>query len=73
LEVAPAQEIADVYKKRWAIELFFRWVKKTLKNRYFTGRSEIAVRIQIAVALIRYLLLHAITRDNAPFSCVILS
>ena len=28
---APAQEIADLYKRRWAIELFFRWIKQTLK------------------------------------------
>ena len=32
---APAQEIADLYKRRWAIELFFRWVKQTLKIRRF--------------------------------------
>lgn len=55
---APAQEIADLYKRRWAIELFFRWVKQTLKIRHFIGTSENAVRIQIAVALIAYLLLR---------------
>jgi len=55
---APAQEIADLYKRRWAIELFFRWVKQTLKIRHFVGRSENAVRIQIACALIAYLLLR---------------
>ena len=54
---APAQEIAELYKRRWAIELFFRWVKQTLKIRHFLGTSENAVRIQIAVALIAYLLL----------------
>jgi Transposase DDE domain/Domain of unknown function (DUF4372) len=53
-----AQEIAELYKRRWAIELFFRWVKQTLKIRHFLGHSENAVRIQIAVALIAYLLLH---------------
>ena len=55
---APAQEIADLYKRRWAIELFFRWVKQTLRIKHFLGRSENAVRIQIAVALIAYLLLR---------------
>jgi IS4 transposase len=55
---APAQEIADLYKRRWAIELFFRWVKQTLKIRHFVGTSENAVRIQIAVALIAFLLLR---------------
>jgi hypothetical protein len=57
---APAQEIADLYKRRWAIELFFRWVKQTLKIKHFIGRSENAVRIQIACALIAYLLLRLI-------------
>lgn len=55
---APACEIADLYKRRWAIELFFRWVKQTLKIKHFVGVSENAVRIQIAVALIAYLLLR---------------
>lgn len=55
---ASAQEIADLYKRRWAIELFFRWVKQTLKIRHFLGTSENAVRIQIAIALITFLLLR---------------
>lgn len=55
---ASAQQIADLYKRRWAIELFFRWVKQTLKIRHFLGTSENAVRIQIAVALIAFLLLR---------------
>ncbi len=55
---APAKEIADLYKRRWAIELFFRWVKQTLKITRFIGISENAVRIQIAVALIAFLLLR---------------
>lgn len=65
---APADEIADLYKRRWQIELFFRWVKQTLKIRHFIGRSENAVRIQIAVALIAFLLLrlaHAAQRSVA--------
>ena len=56
--IASAQEIADLYKRRWAIELFFRWVKQTLKISHFFGTSENAVRIQIAVALIAFLLLR---------------
>jgi Transposase DDE domain/Domain of unknown function (DUF4372) len=55
---ASAQEIADLYKRRWAIELFFRWVKQVLKITKFLGTSENAVRIQIAVALITFLLLR---------------
>jgi IS4 transposase len=55
---APAEEIADLYKQRWQIELFFRWVKQTLRITHFLGTSENAVRIQIAVALIAFLLLR---------------
>jgi hypothetical protein len=55
---ATAEEIAALYKRRWAIELFFRWLKQNLKIRHFLGTSENAVRIQIAVALIAYLLLR---------------
>src|SRR6202162_2152595 len=55
---ASAQKVADLYKRRWAIELFFRWVKQTLKIGHFLGTSENAVRIQIAVALIAFLLLR---------------
>jgi hypothetical protein len=55
---APAGEIADLYKQRWQIELFFRWVKQTLRIRHFVGVSENAVRIQIAVALIAFLILR---------------
>lgn len=56
---APASEIAALYKRRWDIELFFRWIKQMLKIKHFYGTSENAVRIQIAVALIAFLLLRA--------------
>jgi IS4 transposase len=55
---APADEIADIYKQRWQIELFFRWVKQTLRIKRFIGVCENAVRIQIAVALIAFLILR---------------
>jgi len=55
---ASAQEIADLYKRRWAIELFFRCIKQGLKIKKFLGTSQNAVRIQIAVALIAFLLLR---------------
>jgi len=61
---ASAQEIADLYKRRWAIELFFRWVKQTLKIGHFLGTSENAVRIQITVALIAFLLLRLAHNAN---------
>lgn len=55
---APADAIAELYKRRWHVELFFRWVKHSLKIRHFLGTSENAVRIQIAVALLTFLLLR---------------
>jgi hypothetical protein len=55
---ASAEEIAELYKRRWAIELFFRWVKQVLRITRFLGTSENAVGIQIAVALIAFLLLR---------------
>jgi hypothetical protein len=54
---ASADKIAGLYKRRWQVELFFRFVKQTLKIRHFLGTSENAVRIQVAVALIAFLLL----------------
>ena len=67
---APAQEIADLYKRRWRIELFFRVMRQTLKITRFIGRSENAVRTQIAVALIAFLLLRRLqelTQDKHTF------
>lgn len=67
---APAQEIADLYKRRWLIELYFRLMKQTLKINRLLGRSENAVRIQVAVALIAFLLLNQlkkITQANQTF------
>ncbi len=61
---ASAREIADLYKRRWAIELFFRWIKQTLKISHFVGISENAVRIQITVALIAFMLLRLAHEAN---------
>ena len=54
---APAAEIADLYKQRWAVELFFKWIKQNLNIKKFCARTENAVRIQVMTALITYLLL----------------
>jgi hypothetical protein len=56
---APAEEIAGLYKQRWEIELFFKWIKQNLKIKSFIGVNENAVKTQIYVALIAYLILHA--------------
>jgi IS4 transposase len=55
---APAHEISALYKRRWQVELFFRCIKQTLKIRHYLGTSENALRIQVAVALIAFLLLR---------------
>lgn len=56
--VRPASQIAALYKERWQIELLFKWIKQNLKIKRFLGRSENAVKIQIYVALIAFLLLR---------------
>jgi putative transposase len=53
----PALDIAKLYRRRWQIELFFKWIKQNLKIKAFYGTSQNAVLIQIWTALIAYLLL----------------
>lgn len=57
-----ARTIADLYKKRWDIELFFKAMKQNLQIKTFVGTSENAVKSQIFVALISYLLLELVNR-----------
>jgi IS4 transposase len=52
-----AEEIGDMYRSRWQIEIFFRWVKQNLKFTFFFGEDENAVLNQIWVCLIAYCLL----------------
>lgn len=54
---SPASDIAQRYKERWEIELFFKWIKQHLKIKSFFGRSSNAVRLQLVTALIAYLLI----------------
>jgi putative transposase len=61
----PATDIAQLYKERWEIELFFKWLKQNLKIRRFFGRSENAVRMQIYAALIAFLLLRILHQTAA--------
>ena len=53
-----AGQIADIYKHRWKIEEFFRWIKQNLKIKSFLGTSENAVKNQIRIAMIYYLILQ---------------
>ncbi len=52
-----AKTIADVYKARWQVELFFKWIKQNLKIKSFVGTSKNAVMTQIWIAMCVYLLI----------------
>ena len=58
-----AQQIADLYKNRWQIELFFKWLKQHLKIKKFWGTTENAVRIQISAAITTYCLVAVVQHD----------
>jgi hypothetical protein len=58
-----AEQIAMLYKNRWQIELFFKWIKQHLKIKSFWGTSENAVRIQIYSAIIAYCLVAIVGHD----------
>jgi IS4 transposase len=57
-----AQQIASLYKQRWQIELFFKWIKQHLKIKTFWGTTKNAVRIQINIAIITYCLVSIIAK-----------
>jgi len=59
-----ALNIAKLYKYRWQIELFFKWIKQHLKVKRFWGQSENAVKTQICIALCTYLIV-AIEKHNS--------
>lgn len=52
----PASDIAQLYKHRWKIELFFKWIKQHLKIKSFWGQSENAVKTQVWIAISVYVL-----------------
>lgn len=58
-----ALDVANLYKKRWFVELFFKWLKQHLKIKRFWGTTENAVRIQISVAIITYCLVAIVQYD----------
>ena len=58
-----ASNIALLYKQRWQVELFFKWIKQHLKVKSFWGTSENAVRLQINIAIITYCLVSIISKD----------
>lgn len=58
-----ALDVTNLYKKRWLVELFFKWLKQHLKIKRFWGTTENAVRIQISVAIITYCLVAIVQHD----------
>lgn len=71
----PAEVIGELYKARWEIELFFKWIKQNLKLKKFLGASSNAVKIQIVAALIAYLLVQIFknsTKDTRPLYLVLI-
>jgi hypothetical protein len=66
-----AEQIALLYKNRWQVELFFKWIKQHLKVKSFWGTSENAVRIQIYTAIIAYCLVtivgHELNIDRSTY------
>jgi hypothetical protein len=58
-----AEQIALLYKNRWQVELFFKWIKQHLKIKTFWGNTENAVRIQIYSAIITYCLVAIVAQD----------
>ena len=61
---ASAVEIATLYKRRWQIELLFRWLKQHLRIRRFLGHSPAAIRLQLYAALIAFALVHRAARRS---------
>ena len=59
----PALVVGELYRNRWSVELFFKWLKQHLKIKKFWGTSENAVRIQIYCAIITYCLVSIIKHD----------
>ena len=58
-----AKQVAELYKNRWQVELFFKWLKQHLRIKKFWGTSENAVRIQIYTAIITFCLVAIIQHD----------
>ena len=59
----PAEVVAQLYKRRWQIELFFKWIKQNLKIKTFYGYSDNAVRTQVWIAVCTYLLVAIVKKE----------
>ena len=56
--------ICDLYRRRWQVELFFKWIKQHLRIRNFYGRSENAIRCQVWAAICAYLLVAIAKKEH---------
>lgn len=59
----PALTIAQLYKSRWQVELFFKWIKQNLRIKSFYGTSDNAVRVQIWIAISIYVLVAIVRKE----------
>jgi Transposase DDE domain len=70
----PALTIAALYKSRWQVELFFKWIKQHLRIKRFLGTSESAVKPQVWCAIATYVLIAIVKKElhlNAsPYTCL---
>lgn len=70
----PAQNILELYKMRWNIELFFKWIKQNLRIKHWIGHNENAIKIQLYSALIAYILIRLIQEEvNNKYSILKIS
>lgn len=60
----PAATIAKLYKMRWKIELFFKWIKQNLRIKTFFGNNENAVKTQVWIAVCTYLIVAIIKKEQ---------
>jgi len=61
--IQPTLTIADLYKCRWRVELFFKWIKQHLRIKAFYGTSENAVKTQVWIAISAYVLIAIIKKQ----------
>ena len=70
----PALTIAALYKSRWQVELFFKWIKQHLRIRHFLGTSENAVKTQVWCAVATYVLIAIVRKelhlDASLYTCL---
>ncbi len=64
-----AKTVADIYKARWQVELFFKWIKQKLKIKSFVGTSRNAVMTQIWIACVHLLLAYSSSRTGWAGAC----